>query len=97
MRLFAGLERTDYQDILRALGYLCDAHGWRNLRVIEYEDGLIVGHTEGPNRATFVVHFFTDADLQELLREAYTRRGETDKLTALRPMEPPPGDKSRGG
>ena len=74
MKLFAGLDRTDYQDILRALGRICDERGWRNLRMIEYDDGLVVQYTEGPGSQRFSMTFFGDDELREILRDAYARR-----------------------
>ncbi len=74
MKLFVGLNRTDYQDILRALGRICDERGWRNLRMIEYDDGLVVQYTEGPGSQRFSMTFFSDDELRELLRDAYARR-----------------------
>lgn len=74
MKLFTGLDTTDYQDILRALGYLCDAEGWRNLRIFEHEDGLIVQYTVGPTSHRFVTQLMSDDELRDLLRDAYTRR-----------------------
>lgn len=76
MKLFAGLDTTDYQDIMRALGHLCDREGWRNLRIFETEDGLIVQYTEGPRSQRFVTTRMSDDDLRDLLREAYTRRNQ---------------------
>lgn len=74
MKLFVGLNTTDYQDIMRALGYLCDTEGWRNLRIFEHEDGLIVQYTVGPASQRFVTKMMSDDELRDLLREAYTRR-----------------------
>ena len=74
MKLFAGLNRTDYQDILRALGRICDERGWRNLRMIEYDDGLVVQYTEGTGSQRFSMIFFSDDELRDLLRDAYARR-----------------------
>ena len=105
MQLFAGLDQTDYQDILRALGYLCDVRGWRNLRLVEHEDGLIVQFTEGAG-LDFTLYLFTDDDLRALLQEAYNRRipvaaiptapaarPHTDRLVAPPGMEPPATDR----
>ena len=58
MCLFDGLKRTDYQDVLRALGKLCDRQGWRNLRLVEQEDGLLVQCTEGVDSRDFTFYLF---------------------------------------
>ena len=74
MRLFNGLERSDYQDILRAVGRLCDANGWRNLRIIECDEGIILQYTDGATEREFTTYLFSDEDLQAMLRESYTHR-----------------------
>jgi hypothetical protein len=78
MRLFEGLSKSDYQDVLRAIGLLLDEQGYRNFRLVENEDGIIVqatptvaGHT-APSYHTFLL---TDADLTALLHRSYERRG----------------------
>src|SRR3954451_17788892 len=77
MRLFKGLERTDYQDILRAIGYLCDSNGWHSLRIVECEEGLILQYAEAPDGRDFMTYLFTEEDLDTMLHQAYNRRGET--------------------
>lgn len=74
MRLFNGLDRTDYQDVLRAVGRLCDANHWRNLRLVECDEGLILQYTAGATEREFVTYLFGDADLEALLRDAYADR-----------------------
>jgi hypothetical protein len=76
MRLFKGLDRTDYQDILRAIGFLCDSNGWHSLRIVECEEGLILQYTEEASGRDFVTYLFTEEDLDVMLREAYKRRGQ---------------------
>ena len=83
MRLFDGLSRTDYQDVLRALGNLCDRQGWRNLRLVEQEGGLLVQCTAGVDSRDFTFYLFTDEDLQALLRQTY---GDRAPVTA--PLSP---------
>ena len=74
MRLFSSLDRTDYQDVLRAVGRLCDANDWRNLRIVECDEGLILQYTAGAADREFVTYLFSDEDLQAMLRESYTLR-----------------------
>jgi hypothetical protein len=76
MNLFAGLSATDYQDILRAVGALIDAHGLRDVRLWEHDDGLVLqargqDSVEGAPYQTFLL---TDDDLRDLLHDAYERR-----------------------
>src|SRR6478735_6922084 len=71
MRLFKGQERTDYQDILRAIGYLCDNNGWHNLRIVECEEGLILQYVESADGREFMTYLFTEEDLETMLQQAY--------------------------
>jgi hypothetical protein len=89
MRLFNGLDQTDYQDTLRAVGRLCDANGWRNLRIVECDEGLILQYTAGASSREFATYLLSDEDLQALLRDSYTHRRKT---APLRPTVTPPGD-----
>ena len=93
MRLFEGLDRTDYQDVLRALGYLCQSRGWCNLRIVECEDGLILQYTETREPANFATYHFSDDDLQVLLRNSYFRRRKSigaDEEVAAAPLRQGP-------
>jgi hypothetical protein len=80
MRLFNGLDTTDYQDTLRAVGRLCDTNGWRNLRIVECDEGLILQYTVGANSREFATYLLSDEDLQAMLRESYTHRRKTGPL-----------------
>ena len=76
MRLFDGLGRTDYQDLLRALGYELDVEGACDLRLVEREDGLMVQVRSLDDLAAgFQVYHLGDDDLRALLESAYARRG----------------------
>jgi hypothetical protein len=78
-KLFQGMSRTDYQDVLRTIGHYIDQHGFTNIRLIETEDGVIlqgrvgVGETRGERKTE--TYLLTVQDVKELMREAYTRRG----------------------
>ena len=75
MKLFAGLDRTDYQDVFRAVGAWIDAQGLHEVRVWEHADGLIVQGRPGPD-AEYRTVLLTDDDLSALLTETYRRRGQ---------------------
>ena len=77
MRLFAGLEQSDYQDLLRAVGALLDEQRLRDVRLWEHADGLVVqGRPEAGGTLTgYQTYLLTDEDLRGLLNEAYRRRG----------------------
>ena len=78
-RLFRGMSKTDYQDVLRTIGHYIDQQGFTNIRLIETEDGLILqgrvgaGETRGEKRTE--TYLLTVDDVKQLMREAYTRRG----------------------
>ncbi len=81
MRLFEGLVKTDYQDVLRAVGRYVDQQGFRDIRIIETEDGLILqgnvagkqGSTKKPRRLES--YLLTTSDLEKMRRDAYFKRG----------------------
>jgi hypothetical protein len=75
MKLFAGLDRTDYQDLLRAIGELLDKEGLRDVRLWEHENGLIVQGRSIAGEGEYRTHLLTDEDLRALLGKAYGRRG----------------------
>ncbi len=76
MSLFVGLEHTDYQDFLRAVGYLADTNGWRDLRLVEHRRGLTVQARDAADLpGGFHLHQFTTDDCLALLLGAYARRG----------------------
>jgi len=77
VRLFEGLVKTDYQDVLRAVGRYVDQQGFRDVRIIETEDGLILqgnvagkqGSTKKPKEAEEAGKLFAD----------HQRSGEDEK------------------
>lgn len=76
MKLFAGLETTDYQDVLRAVGKLIDDQGLRDVRIWEHENGLIVQGLQVKGSGNgYDTYLLTDDDLHALLRSGYSRRG----------------------
>jgi hypothetical protein len=55
MKLFAGRSSTDDQDMLRAIGALIDQKGLRDIRIWEFEEGLILqgrGQDQGDGAPT---------------------------------------------
>lgn len=77
MSLFAGLGRSEYQDVLRGLGRLLDDEEMRACRLIEHDNGLILQarRAREPHRA-FETYLLADTDIQDLLRDAYRLRGQ---------------------
>lgn len=76
MRLFAGLDRTDYQDLLRAIGAHLDAARLCDLRLVEDETGLIVQVRRADDLSGgFLTYRLTEDDCLAMLRAAYSWRG----------------------
>jgi len=80
MKLFHGLQRSDYQDVLRALGYFIDDHGYSDVRIIETEDGVVLqGRVSDRNEigeASYETFLITDEDIKEMVRDSFRRRGQ---------------------
>lgn len=87
MKLFEGLSRTDYQDVLRAIGALLDERQLRDIRIWEHEHGIIVQgrHSDGAASGSYETILLTDEDLQEILRQAYQRRGQPYRASQASP------------
>ncbi len=79
-KLFEGMAKTDYQDVLRTIGHYVDEHGFTGIRLIETEDGLIlqgkIGTGELRGEKKTETYLLTVQDIRDLMREAYTRRGK---------------------
>ncbi len=79
-KLFEGMTKTDYQDVLRTIGHYVDEHGFTGIRLIETEDGLIlqgkIGTGELRGEKKTETYLLTVQDIKDLMREAYTRRGK---------------------
>lgn len=88
MRLFDGLDRTDYQDLLRALGRECDHAALRDLRIIEIDDGLRLQFRYAADLAGGFQSFtYDDSALLTLLQNMYTLRGRgTENLAIHSPL-----------
>ena len=104
MRIFAGLSKTDYEEVFRAIGALVDERGWRNITVMEVDEGLVLQVSPSPSYKVgapgLETYLLTDADVERVMREALLRRqreieqvmaepGETDE--PARPATPQPG------
>ena len=80
MRLFRGMKRSDYQDVLRALGYFIDDHGYTDVRIVETEDGVVL-QGRVPDRhdigaSSYDTYLITDDDIKIMVRDAFMRRGQ---------------------
>jgi len=78
MKLFAGLSRTDYEDVFRAVGALIDERGWSNISLSEVDEGVILQVLVRPTSRDVTprleTNLLTDADLERILRDAILRR-----------------------
>jgi hypothetical protein len=85
MKLFIGLDHSDYQDVLRALGLYIDEHHYTSVRIFETEDGIVLQgvplREDGTRGQTHESYLFTEEDIRVLLQAAYDRR---------HPEQPPP-------
>lgn len=78
MKLFSGLSRTDYQDVLRAVGLFLDENGYRNFRLVEDEDGIIIQVTPSANGRPahhYETFLLSEEDIQQIMHGSYRRRG----------------------
>lgn len=76
MRLFDGLPRSDYQDLLRALGRYLDARSAVEVRLLEREAGMLVqARLSVAPTSGFHTWDFPDEDMMTLLHAAYDLRG----------------------
>jgi hypothetical protein len=86
MKLFAGLEKSDYQDVFRAVGALLDGQHCRDVRLWEHEDGIILQArlVEEGDGAAYQTYLLTDDDIRDLLTNAYRRRGPSPLISRFR-------------
>src|SRR5918998_104330 len=88
MRLFAGLSRTDYEEVFRAIGALLDERGWTNVALMEVEEGLVL---QGMPKTTYQetpsleVYLLTDSDVEAVMRDALARRHAAGARATPRP------------
>lgn len=80
MKLFRGMKRSDYQDVLRAVGSFIDEHGYSDVRIIETDDGLVIQGRVIDRReigeSSFDTYLITDDDIKVMVRDAFQRRGQ---------------------
>jgi hypothetical protein len=80
MKLFQGMGRTEYQDVLRVLGFFIDERGYSDVRIIEIDDGIVIQGRVPDRRelgtASFDTFLITEEDLKEMVRDAFRRRGQ---------------------
>ena len=74
------MKRSDYQDVLRALGNFIDDHGYSDVRIVETEDGLVIQGRVADRReigeSSFDTYLITDDDIKVMVRDAFQRRGQ---------------------
>jgi len=90
MRLFSDSGDTYYQEMLRTLGAFLEAHSFRDIRIVETEDGIIVqGRTVSSERESVAeTYLLTVDDIHAMLQEAYQKRGQQASDFAKREKQP---------
>ncbi|HEX5166844.1 MAG TPA: hypothetical protein VFV93_15675 [Thermomicrobiales bacterium] len=96
----SGLYRIRYGDIFRAVGHFLDTSLFRDLTLVETQDGFIVkGGTirTGDTGTGFVPqsYLFTDQDLDTLLDQAIERRGGEQSVESMLPSITVDGERVR--
>jgi hypothetical protein len=81
---YSGSGRMDYEDVLRAIGHFIDEHNFKEVCIIELEEGILVrGLVYTANRSGYrtisEAYLFTNEDIDHILEEAYQRRGRSPK------------------
>lgn len=92
MRIFAGLSKTDYEEVFRAIGALIDERGWNDINLTEVDEGLILQvATKGSYKETkprLETYLLTDSDVERLMREAVLRRQHLTARVLATPPDP---------
>lgn len=96
----SGRYRIRYGDIFRAVGHFLDTSLFRDLTLVETQDGFIVkGGTirTGESGTGFMPqsYLFTDADLDTLLDQAIERRGGDMSVESMLPSITIDGERVR--
>ena len=92
MRIYEGSPRQDFEEVFRSVGAFLDAHGMRDILLLEVPDGFVVqglvmaggsnsAWSEAIGTQAKETLTFVDDDIAKFMEEAATRRGEG---------EPPP-------
>lgn len=77
-----GKMRVRYEDAFRAVGYYLDTERFTDLTIVETPEGFVIkGYRHEPSGGSSGVaacesYFFANEDIDELLEDAYTRRGQ---------------------
>ena len=99
---YTGTGRMDYEDVLRAIGHFIDEHNFKEVCIIELEEGILVrGLVYTANRTGYrtisEAYLFTNEDIDHILEEAYKRRGNTAKAPSSAIHAPTPAGPVRPG
>ncbi len=86
MRLFPDSSDTYYQEVLRTVGAFLEENNFRDIRIVETEDGLIVqGRTVSlDSESVSETYLLTVEDIHAMLKEAYQKRGRLRSDSAKR-------------
>src|SRR3954462_15933994 len=78
---YTGTGRMDYEDVLRAIGHFIDEHNFKEVCIIELEEGILVRALVHPAnrrglRTISQAYPFTNEDIDHILEEASQLRGK---------------------
>jgi hypothetical protein len=87
---YSGSGRVDYEDVLRAIGHFIDEHNFKEICIIELEEGILVrGLVYSAQRAgartISEAYLFTNEDIDRILEEAYKRRASGKRAEPVQP------------
>ncbi|MGI8586856.1 MAG: hypothetical protein ACR2M0_04100 [Chloroflexia bacterium] len=86
MANYTGAGRVDYEDLLRAIGHFIDEHSFKEVYIIEIEEGILVRglvNVADPQgfRTISEAYLFTNTDIAQILEEAHQRRGKPRNMS----------------
>ena len=92
---YSGSGRVDYEDVLRAIGHFIDEHSFKEVCIIELEEGILVrglvysAHRAGA-RTISEAYLFTNEDIDRILEEAYAQEQRGTSAPAVAAEKAPP-------
>ena len=77
---YSGSGRMDYEDVLRAIGHFIDEHNFKEVCIIELEEGILVrGLVYTANRSGYrtisEAYLFTNEEIEKLQAEIARKLG----------------------
>ncbi len=88
-----GINRIDFEEVLRAIGFFIDQNNLKEVCIVELKEGLLVrGVRYTADRAGYQMisesFLFTNEDIEKIVEDAYARRSKKSSgLFRLKPQE----------